>query len=116
MPLGAVPAFQIVVAWVANSFIRPTVKRSAAIAICNTVGNAATIYGSYMYPSSDSPRFLPGGAATAVICLLVAALAWVLRIIHIRMNKQLETAEQENFGQQSMPKEEQRGMGFRYVF
>lgn len=40
MPLGAVPAFTIVVAWVANSFIRPNVKRSAAIAICNTVGKS----------------------------------------------------------------------------
>jgi len=38
MPLGAVSAYQIIVAWVANSFPRPMVKRSAAIAICNMVG------------------------------------------------------------------------------
>jgi hypothetical protein len=38
LPLGAVPAYQIIVTWVANSFPRPMVKRSAAIAICNMVG------------------------------------------------------------------------------
>ncbi|EME78868.1 uncharacterized protein MYCFIDRAFT_205194 [Pseudocercospora fijiensis CIRAD86] len=115
MPLGAVPAFQIIVAWVSNSFIRPTVKRSAAIAICNTFGNSATIYGAYMYPLSDRPRYLPGGAATAVICLLVAALAFVLRIVHIRENKKLEVAENEGISE-AVPEEERRGRGFRYVY
>jgi hypothetical protein len=38
MPLGAVSAYQIIVTWVANSFPRPLVKRSAAIAICNMIG------------------------------------------------------------------------------
>lgn len=67
MPMGAVSAFQIIVAWIANSFIRPMVKRSAAIAICNAVGNCASIYGTYFYP---------GGRSTASnqmesICLLL---------------------------------------------
>jgi len=38
MPLGAVSAYQIIITWVANSFPRPLVKRSAAIAICNMIG------------------------------------------------------------------------------
>lgn len=54
MPMGAVSAFQIIVAWVANSFIRPMVKRSAAIAICNAIGNCASIYGTYFYPGKLS--------------------------------------------------------------
>jgi hypothetical protein len=79
MPLGAVSAYQIIVAWVANSFPRPLVKRSAAIAICNMIGNASNIYGPYLYPSSDGPRYLGGGAAVAGLCLVVAALAFFLR-------------------------------------
>jgi hypothetical protein len=50
MPMGAVLAFQIIVTWVANSFIRPMVKQSAAITICNAIGNCASIYGTYLYP------------------------------------------------------------------
>ncbi len=61
---------QIIVSWVANSFPRPLVKRSATIAICNMIGNTANIYGSYMYPASAAPRYLPGGTANTVICLM----------------------------------------------
>jgi MFS family permease len=47
MPMGAVSAYQIIVAWVSNSFPRPLVKRSACISIANMLGNCANIYGSY---------------------------------------------------------------------
>jgi len=33
-----------------------------------------------MYPSPDGPRYLAGGVAVAVLCLLVALLAFVLRL------------------------------------
>lgn len=96
MPLGSVSAYQIIVAWVANSFPRPLVKRSAAIAICNMLGiynnilsksaanirlgNSANIYGPYMYPSSDGPRYLAGGAVIAGACLLTAIGAFIIRL------------------------------------
>jgi len=44
------------------------------------IGNAANIYGPYMYPSREGPRYLAGGAAVAGLCLLVALLAFVLRM------------------------------------
>ena len=80
MPLGAVSAYQIIITWVANSFPRPLVKRSAAIAICNMIGNASNIYGPYLYPASEGPRYLAGGAAVAGLCLAVAGLACLLRL------------------------------------
>lgn len=43
MPLGAVPAYQIIITWVSNSFPRPMVKRSAAIAICNMIGMCSSM-------------------------------------------------------------------------
>ncbi|KAK2624961.1 hypothetical protein QTJ16_005330 [Diplocarpon rosae] len=114
LPMGAVSAYQIIVAWVANSFIRPAVKRSASIAICNMIGNTASIYGSYMYPKSDEPRYLAGGAAVAGVCFLVAVFAFVLRNVHIRENRKLEIAEAEAAaGQQAESSGRRRG--FRYV-
>ncbi|KAK1139435.1 hypothetical protein N8T08_000798 [Aspergillus melleus] len=82
MPMGAVSAYQIIIAWVANSFPRPLVKRSAAIAIANMLGNTASIYGSYMWPSSSGPRYIPGGGATAGVAFLVAVLAFIIRMVH----------------------------------
>lgn len=114
MPIGAVSAYNIVVAWVANSFPRPMAKRSAAIAICNMIGNTASVYGSYMYPISEAPRYIPGGSANAVVCLGVGLLALVLRWVHIRENRKLEVAEWGD-GKE----EEGVGMGaggFRYVY
>lgn len=101
--MGAVSAYQIIIAWVANSFPRPLVKRSAAIATANMIGNTATIYGSYMWPSSSGPKYVPGGSATAVVAVLVAVLAWVIRMVHARMNKRLEEED------------EVENRGFRYI-
>ncbi|EAL92120.1 putative MFS transporter [Aspergillus fumigatus Af293] len=106
MPMGAVSAYQIIIAWVANSFPRPLVKRSAAIATANMIGNTATIYGSYMWPSSSGPRYVPGGSATAVVAVLVALLASVIRMVHVRMNKRLEEQERDH---------EVDNPGFRYI-
>lgn len=105
----------------ANSFPRPLVKRSVSIAIANMLGNTSSIYGSYMYPSSASPRYIPGGVANTVICLLVALLALVLRFIHIKENRKLEALEREPAGAESgqvrdHTGRDKRAAGFRYVY
>ncbi|KAL5342661.1 major facilitator superfamily domain-containing protein [Aspergillus crustosus] len=113
MPMGAVSAYQIIIAWVANSFPRPLVKRSAAIATANMIGNTASIYGSYMWPASSGPRYIPGGGATAGVALVVAMMAWVIRTVHLRINKRLE--EREN----SVSESDEGGLsaprGFRFI-
>ncbi|KIV98099.1 hypothetical protein PV10_01785 [Exophiala mesophila] len=115
MPLGAVSAYQIIVAWVANSFIRPMVKRSSAIAICNAVGNCASIYGTYMYPASDEPQYMPGSAGNAGVCITVALLALTLRFVHKWENKKLEKAEREGYVEDGVQRD-RRAFGFRYIY
>ncbi|KAF4412916.1 putative transporter [Colletotrichum fructicola] len=123
MPMGAISAYQIIVSWVANSFPRPLVKRSACIAIANMIGNTATIYGSYMYPSSTGPQYVPGGSTNAVLCLMVGLLALVLRYLHKWENTKLEKAELEAAaaaeGGEKMAvdlTQEKRAAGFRYIY
>ncbi|KAL7623627.1 hypothetical protein AAE478_005179 [Parahypoxylon ruwenzoriense] len=93
LPLGAVPSYQIILAWVANSFPRPLVKRSVCISFANMIGNSANIYGTYMYPSSDGPRYLAGGCSTAAVALLVALLALITRLVLHRQNVKLAACE-----------------------
>lgn len=90
------PSVQIIISWIANSFPRPLVKRSVVISLCNCIGNLASVYGSYMYPSKDAPRYIPGGAANASVLVLLALLALFIRWIHVKENKKLERAETEN--------------------
>ncbi|OAA60603.1 Major facilitator superfamily domain, general substrate transporter [Niveomyces insectorum RCEF 264] len=114
LPMGTIPAYQLMVAWVANSFPRPLVKRSVAIAFCNIIGNVATIYGPYMYPATSGPQYIPGGAAVAGVCVLGAALAYALRRVHIHENKKLEA--RENFeAEVTYVDGNTRRRGFRYV-
>lgn len=88
------------------------------------IGNTATIYASYMYPESSGPRYIPGGVANTVVCVVVAGLAIVLRFVHIRENKKLEKLEQEAAqpGEPGMkvPIEaaigDRRVAGFRYIY
>lgn len=111
---------QIIVSWVANSFPRPLVKRSISIAIANMIGNTATIYGSYMYPATAAPRYIPGGSANTVICLMVALLALVLRFVHVKENKELERLEDRELADGGQAGNggsgDRRATGFRYVY
>ncbi|KAK7230029.1 hypothetical protein V2G26_002199 [Clonostachys chloroleuca] len=118
MPMGSISAYQILVAWVANSFPRPLVKRSAVIAISNMIGNTATIYGSYMYPYSTGPRYILGSTINTAVCLLVVVLAIALRFIHVRENKRLERAEEEQneISEDSDAYTEARNLEFRYIY
>ncbi|KKY33514.1 putative xanthine dehydrogenase [Diaporthe ampelina] len=120
MPMGAVSAYQIIVSWVANSFPRPLVKRSISIAIANMIGNTASIYGSYMYPATASPRYIPGGTSNTVMCLMVALLALVLRFVHMKENKELERLEERELADDGQAGNEgsgnRRATGFRYVY
>ena len=119
MPMGSFAAYTILVAWVANSFPRPLVKRTVAIAVCNMIGNTASIYGSYMYDASTAPQYVPGGSVNAVICLVVSVIAIVLRIVHKRENKKLEKLEAE-VAEDRVGAESTGGTrvapGFRYVY
>lgn len=110
------PKDNIIVSWVANSFPRPLVKRSVSIAIANMIGNTASIYGSYMYPSSASPRYIAGGTANAIICLLVAVMAGVLRWVHVRENRKLDAAEASARTSSEKAGDSERPVGFRYIY
>lgn len=96
------------------------VKRSAAVAIANMFGNTASIYGSYMYPASAAPQYIPGGSANSVVCLLVGLLALFLRYLHKWENKKLEKAEAEEAENPETAavaaSGDRRVAGFRYIY
>lgn len=59
---------------------------------------------------------ITGGTANAVICLLVAVFAYILRRVHIHENKKLEKAESERAGAFEGESSEGRSVGFRYIY
>ena len=119
MPMGANSAFQLIVTWGASSFPRPFEKRAAFVAMASAFANCASIYGSYMYPNSAAPRYLPGGSATAAISLVVAGLALSIRLWHQKLNKSLASKEiLESDGSVTnlhSNDPDARAVGFRYI-
>jgi MFS family permease len=54
----------LVKTWVAEVIPHPAEKRAIAIALINSIGNASSIYGSWLWPKKDAPRYVPGFATT----------------------------------------------------
>ncbi|KAJ5088058.1 hypothetical protein N7456_011674 [Penicillium angulare] len=90
IPIGTLPSFQMILAWITSSFSRPLVKRSVVVAMCGMFGNAASIYGSYLYPDSQGPKYVPAGVALACVCVACGGLALVIRFVLRRENQKLD--------------------------
>lgn len=71
---------------------------------------------AYICAASHGPNYTPGSAANAGVCVVVALLALLLRFVHIRENKKLEAAEQEDIVDSANVGVDRRGRGFRYVY
>jgi hypothetical protein len=54
---GVYTSFVVCLAWISNCIPRPPAKRAAALAFINAVSNCSSIWASYLYPQSDSPRY-----------------------------------------------------------
>jgi MFS family permease len=45
----------LILTWVPNVISQPAEKRAVAIALVNALGNSASIYGVFLWPSTDAP-------------------------------------------------------------
>ncbi|KAH8110031.1 MFS general substrate transporter [Phellopilus nigrolimitatus] len=78
---GVYAACPLTLLWVSNIIAHPAEKRAVAIAIVNALGNSASIYGSFLWPSSTGPRYVQGFTVTTVFLVLLAILAQVNRYL-----------------------------------
>ncbi|KAK7743080.1 hypothetical protein SLS62_010713 [Diatrype stigma] len=54
----------LVKTWVSDVIPQPAAKRAVALALINAIGNASSIYSTWLWPSKDAPRYIPGFATT----------------------------------------------------
>lgn len=68
----------IILVYTSNLLSSPADKRAVAGAFVIAAGNSASIAGSFMWPLSDAPRYVPGFSATTaflvVLCLTAVAV------------------------------------------
>lgn len=66
--VGAIySACPLTLLWVSSVFRYPAEKRAVAIALVNALGNSASIYGSFLWPSEDAPGYLKGFTTTMYV-------------------------------------------------
>ncbi|KAI0013753.1 MFS general substrate transporter [Xylariaceae sp. FL0662B] len=87
---GGHGANAVVLAWTQKTMIRPRIKRAAAVAFVNAVGNISQVWTSYLWPESDAPRYVMAMSVNAVFGLATILLAVFMRIVLQRANKRLE--------------------------
>ncbi|KAF1987550.1 MFS transporter [Aulographum hederae CBS 113979] len=93
---GVYGSYNVALAWISSTLPHPVEKRSAAIAVINTVGNLAQVYSPYMYLERDAPRYLPAMVADATVCCACVGAAGLLWWCLRRENLRLEAAERDD--------------------
>ena len=56
----------------------------------NVSAQIAAIYGPYLWPSTDGPRYVIGFSASAAFSLASMMLAWAMRLVLKRENQKLD--------------------------
>lgn len=87
---GVYCAYTILLTWIPKVIPRPASKRAVALAFVNAFSNSASIWTSYLYPKSSSPRYLIAFACNAGFMVLGFICVLTLRQIVVRLNKKLD--------------------------
>lgn len=70
--------------------------RSVGLSLINALGNLAQIYGSYLFPSKDSPKYILGFGVITGMCFLGGAAYALLSLIkYLKTNKSNRTIFEE---------------------
>ncbi|KAI6353946.1 hypothetical protein MCOR25_008819 [Pyricularia grisea] len=89
---GAYSVNSVIIGWASNSCSQTKEKKAVVLAITNVAGQIGYIYGAYIWPDSDGPRYTIGFSASAAFALGSIACAWWIRLMLIRENKKMVEA------------------------
>ncbi|KAI1475865.1 MFS transporter [Daldinia eschscholtzii] len=95
-PVGAFSANSVVVGWASSTLSQTEEKRAVVLAITNVFGHIGYIYGAYLWPDSDEPRYGIGFGASAGFALLSIGCAWVVRTLLVQENRKIRASSLEN--------------------
>ena len=88
-PVGAYAVNSVIIGWASSTLAQTKEKKAVSLAMLNVAGQFGYIYGPYMWPKSDGPRYAIGFGASAGFCLLAIGTVWVMRWVLKRDNKRI---------------------------
>jgi hypothetical protein len=104
---GIFASAPLVLVWTSNVISWPSEKRAIAQAFVNAMGNSASIYGSFLWPKNQAPRYIQGFATTLAMCAAcglgaVAMRQLVARYPYIIPEKEEVSDDTEQYGNQKI--------------
>ncbi|KAL1668322.1 major facilitator superfamily domain-containing protein [Schizophyllum commune] len=91
---GVYAACPLSLLWVSGIIDHPAEKRAVSIAFVNALGNSASIYGSFLWPSTTGPRYIQGFATTTAFVFALAVLAQINKfLVHRYPGESLAASE-----------------------
>ncbi|KAH3949472.1 hypothetical protein HBI24_049300 [Parastagonospora nodorum] len=95
-PMGAYSVNSVIIGWASSTLSQTKEKKAVVLAMTNVGGQIGYIYGAYLWPETDKPRYGIGFGASAGFALCSIACAWVIRWMLIKENKKLRESTTEH--------------------
>lgn len=95
-PVGAYSVNSVIIGWASSTLSQTKEKKAVVLAMTNVGGQIGYIYGAYLWPDSDEPRYGIGFGASAGFALLSIICAWVIRTMLIRENRKIRASTSEH--------------------
>ncbi|EEH47154.2 uncharacterized protein PADG_03252 [Paracoccidioides brasiliensis Pb18] len=89
-PVGAYSVNSVIIGWVSSTLSQTREKRAVVLAMHNVAGQIGYIYGAYIWPNYDKPRFAIGFGVSAGLALGAIGCAWWMRVILQKENRRLK--------------------------
>lgn len=93
---GAYSVGSVILGWVSNTLSQTPEKKSVSYAIVNTFANLAYVYCAYLWPKSDSPRYITGFASMVAFAVGSIICAWAMRFWLMGINRNIKRSENEH--------------------
>ncbi|KAI1860373.1 uncharacterized protein JN550_011525 [Neoarthrinium moseri] len=91
-PIGAYSVNSAIVGWIATTLSQSQEKKAVALAMTNVSAQIAQVYGAYLWPKTDGPRYVIGFSASAAFSLMSILMCWLMRATLKRENRRLQQA------------------------
>lgn len=93
---GAYSVGSVILGWVSATLSQTPEKKSVSYAIVNTFANLAYVYCAYLWPKSDSPRYITGFATMVAFSVGSILCAWGMRFWLMAINRKIKKNESEH--------------------
>lgn len=93
---GAYSVNSVIIGWASSTLSQTKEKKAVVLAMTNVGGQIGYIYGAYLWPSYDEPRYVIGFSASAAFAFASIACAWLIRHTLIRENRRIRASTTEH--------------------